>query len=91
MTPRLLRIYQKEYEKERQEEADMIDYTAWLHGAYVFQAINAALSKNGKYPEEALSMSEEEKEEDSSVAAMRFADWANAANKAFKGKAGESK
>lgn len=76
---------------ERREEADLIEHTAWLHGAYVFRAINAALSKNGKYPENPLTASGEDQEEDSSVAAMRFADWANAANKAFKGKAGESK
>lgn len=86
-----MHIYAKEHEKGMQRQADLLDYSAWLNGAYVFRAINAALSKNGKYPEEQLSVSGEEKEEDSSVAAMRFADWTNAANKAFKGKAGESK
>lgn len=91
MTPRLLRTYQEEYEKERQEEADMIDYTAWLHGAYFLRAINAVASKNGQYPEKPLRQDEREKIEDENptkTAALNFANYAAAFNKQFEKKGG---
>lgn len=88
MTPKVVNIFQKEHEEKQQEEYDKADYISWLNGLYVLRAIDAAMSKNGKYPEEPLRISDskEEKQEDSALAAVRFADWARQANKAFQEK-----
>lgn len=86
MTPRILGVYRDEYERKAQENADMIDYTAWLHGLYVMKAVGSCLNEKNKYPSERLGLGERDIEEDSSMAAVRFADWADAANKAWKEK-----
>lgn len=84
MSPKILNIYRKEYEKNTQSDADMIDYQAWLNGLYVFKAINAALSKRGKYLSERIGLNSKEKYEDSSIASVKFGEWAKAFNKTMK-------
>lgn len=89
MTPKILMIYKKEHEKEEQKKADLIDYTAWLNGLYVKSAIAVFIDKRNKYPTERFGISEEEVIEDSSMAAVRFDDWAREANRVWKTKRGE--
>lgn len=79
LTPRIFYIYSKEYEREQQERADMIDYTAWLHGLYVRRAIVSSMNSDVKYPEDRLG-SKEECEESTEIAAIRFKEWAEAFN-----------
>lgn len=55
------------YDLEIEEKRNTVDFTAWLTGAYVHEAVNAslatALSKNSrvKYPKEPHSIVEERK------------------------------
>lgn len=84
MNPRILNIYNDEHNKKMQEEADMMDYQAWLNGLYVFKAINASLSKGGKYLQERIGLSSKEQYEDSSIASVKFGEWAKAFNKTMK-------
>lgn len=45
----------EELKSKLKRENDMVDYVAWLHGAYVARAVGSVLSKKGKYPKEPLS------------------------------------
>jgi hypothetical protein len=62
--PYLLVVYAKANEikiknslKEWQEKEN---FKAWLNGAYIRIAVNSALSKNGKYPENPFELFKEE-------------------------------
>lgn len=81
MTPKIMHIYAKEHEKEMQRQADLLDYSAWLNGLYVFRAICAAIDNKSKYPEERFGASHKEAVEQSDVASIRFGEWAKAFNK----------
>lgn len=54
--PFAVRHYIKAYDLGRQEQIDLIDYTAWLHGAYVHEAVSVSIGRSldksfrGKYP-----------------------------------------
>lgn len=69
LNPRIMSIYQEEYNRRVEEKAKLIDETAWLNGMYVIHAVRTALSpKKAKYPdkpymqqEKVEPLSEEEK------------------------------
>ena len=89
MSPKILHIYQKEYEKQTQEKADMIDYESWLIGLYVMKAVGACLNNKNKYPETQLRIQKNKSEETGEIAAIRFAEFSKSFNKGFNKKAGE--
>lgn len=88
MSPKILHIYQKEYENQVQEKSDMIDYKAWLSGLYVMKAVGACLNEKNKYPETQLSIQKNKPEETGEIAAIRFSEFAKSFNKGFNEKAG---
>lgn len=92
MTPKILNVYQKEYERKQQEEVDMMDYSAWLHGLYVKSAIAVFVNKHNQYPEEPLYKANiHDRQENVSAdkrAALDFENWAMAFN-ASREKGGE--
>lgn len=88
MSPKILHIYQKEYENQVQEKADMIDYKAWLSGLYVMKAVGACVNNKNKYPETQLRLQKSKSEETGEIAAIRFAEFAKSFNKGFDKKAG---
>lgn len=54
-----LPIFYREKEKIRlEEDFRKSNFDAWLQGRYVALAINATMSKDGKYPEEPLGEAE---------------------------------
>lgn len=87
MCPRTLEIWQRNFNYEIQEKADMQDALAWSIGEYVLEAIAAAFDKNTKYPTEPRYMSimrSEQEEADhqvNEVAASKFWQWAELYNK----------
>lgn len=89
MTPKILNVYQKEYERKKQEEVDMMDYSAWLHGLYVKSAISVFISKQNQYPENPLHK-EDITDEQKNIsldkqAALDFENWAMSFNLSRKG------
>lgn len=62
MTPYAVYLVIEAYQKQKEDEAKVIEYKAWLHGAYIRQAIyssvgNMFLDKGAKeieYPENPL-------------------------------------
>lgn len=84
MTPKILNVYQKEYERKMQNEADMIDYSAWLHGLYVKSAISVFINKQNKYPakpfHELDKMDINQDVSPDKQAAINFGNWAMAYN-----------
>lgn len=93
MTPKILDVYQKEYERKQQEKADMIDYASWLNGMYVMEAVSSLFSKNNNYsekPHHLLEKEEKEREDNpEKAAAQYFANWALAFNMANSKKDGD--
>lgn len=84
MTPKILNVYQKEYERKMQNEADMIDYSAWLHGLYVKSAISVFINKQNEYPAKPFhELNKTDINQDVSPdkqAAINFGNWAMAYN-----------
>lgn len=87
MTPKILDIYQKEYEEKKQEKANMADYSSWLNGMYVMEAISSLFSKNVDYPDKPHHLKDMEnslrEESPEKFAAMEFSNWAMAYNSAM--------
>lgn len=54
----LPRVYREKQEIER----DRANYFAWLSGIYQSYAIGAAMSKDNKYPEEPIPLTEKQKQ-----------------------------
>lgn len=92
MTPKLLDVYQKEYERRKQDEVDMMDYSAWLNGKYIKSAIAVFINKQNEYPAKPFhELNETDRNQDVSPdkqAAINFGNWAMAFNLA-RGKDGE--
>lgn len=92
MTPKLLDVYQKEYERRKQDEADMMDYSAWLNGKYIKSAIAVFINKQNEYPAKPFhELNKTDINQDVSPdkqAAINFGNWAMAFNLA-RGKDGE--
>lgn len=82
MIPKVFHKYREEYRKKQQEEADMINYSAWLNGLYISHAIEAAFSKNGKYLSKPFERGSEDAIPEND--AIQFGAWAAAFNKAKK-------
>lgn len=64
--PSLFFIYLEAYKRKKQEEMDRIDYTAWLHGAYVDYAlaVNHPLAKKkGEYIKEPFGFKKKKENE----------------------------
>lgn len=88
MNPNRLQIWQRNYEYDRQEQADHEDYLAWLSGSYFLAAIGGALDgKKYPYPSEPYSVTqfkqdkEEEQKAAEEMAAANFLAYAMALNK----------
>lgn len=64
LTPKIINAYAKEYERKTQEQCDLLEYSAWLHGSYVQSAIASAFIKEVSYPENPLLKKNEEIEEE---------------------------
>lgn len=78
MNPKRLEIWQRNYEYDRQEQADREDYIAWLNGTYVLAAIGAAFDgKKCPYPSEPYSVTQIRRDDEE---AQRTADQIAAAN-----------
>ena len=60
--PDLLWIYRTSYMNRQKNEAEIINYQAWLQGLYNHQAIASALSKGVKYLEKPLDLEGKTKE-----------------------------
>lgn len=86
-TPTIINVYAKEYERKAQEECDLLKYSAWLHGAYVRDAIVSAFSEKVPYPENPLMKNETDESEDIDnqeyVGEAQFLQFINALNKKF--------
>lgn len=84
MTPKILNVYQKEYERKMQNEADMTDYSAWLNGKYIKSAIAVFVNKQNKYPDKPFhELNKTDINQDASPdkqAAINFGNWAMAYN-----------
>jgi hypothetical protein len=61
--PELLWVYRFSYEEKMKEKAMEQNSNAWLYGYYNYIAINAALSKNGKYLDKPIELNKEEKKD----------------------------
>lgn len=83
MTPKIFFVFKNEYEKMKKEESYLIDYTAWINGQYIMQAIGAAMDKKNKYPTEPFSFSDEK--DSSENDAIKFEAFAISFNQSRKG------
>lgn len=85
MTPKVFSYFRKEYKRKRQEEVEMIDYTAWRNGIYICDAISACFGKNHKYPKQCYSLSHKQRQEEQGLTdAERFATFAISFNQSRK-------
>ncbi len=89
MTPKVINLYQKAFEDKQQADFDSLNYSAWLNGMYVMNAIGACLDKKVKYPDHALENDSAKAVSVPDVSAIKFGEWANAFNQNMKG-SGES-
>ncbi len=90
MTPKIISLYQKEYEDKQKEEYKKIDYEAWKNGFYVMNAVAVFMNKNNKYPKKPVEWEERENEVDASeIDAIHFGEWARAFNSQMNEKGGE--
>lgn len=84
MTPKILDVYQKEFEQKQQQEVDLMDYASWLNGLYLMEAVSSLLSKKNNFsekPHHLLDKEEKVREENpEKAAAQDFANWALAYN-----------
>lgn len=57
-TPSDIYLFLEEKNKDREDslkrESEVINYTAWLHGLYVANAVASVMSKRSKYPKHPL-------------------------------------
>ena len=53
--------YQDEYIREKKEQMQMLDVSAYYNGLYVQQAIASCFSKKTKYPKQPLSLEKKAK------------------------------
>ena len=88
LTPKIINAYAKEYERKTQEQCDLLEYSAWLHGSYVQSAIASAFIKEVSYPENPLLKKNEEIEEETAnedpyVGEAQFLQFISALNKKF--------
>lgn len=84
LTPTIINLYAKEYERKIQEQCDLLEYSAWLHGSYVQNAIVASFSKDVNYPENPLLEKNGENstdQEEQYVGEMQFLQFINELNK----------
>lgn len=81
LNPRKLEPFYEAEKIKQEENYKQINYTAWLNGIYVAEAISTCFTKNKKYPE---SPHEAKKEEENWTHAERFGAWATAFNNAHK-------
>lgn len=90
LNPKIMESYQKEYIRNIEEDYKRMDFVAWKQGDYNMIAIVAALSpKKVKYPKHPHSIENpEEPQQNVTVQAQKFDDWANAWNKGFEQKYG---
>lgn len=87
MNPKRLKPFQDDYNQKIQYETDKGDYLCWLMGQYMVHAIQTALEpKKAKYPKQPFGMRSDNEDEDSDISAIRFGEFADAFNKAFKNK-----
>lgn len=85
LTPKIINVYAKEYERKTQEECDLLEYSAWLHGLYVQNAIVSAFVEEVSYSENPLLKKhvddEQEPEEEQYVGEAQFLQFINELNK----------
>lgn len=87
MNPKRLKPFQDAYNQKMQDEADKINYSCWLMGQYMVCAIQKALEpKKSKYPDQPFGMQGNNGDEDSDISAIKFGEFADAFNHAFKKK-----
>lgn len=84
LNPRKMKPYQTAYEMKQRYD----DFVAWNTGRYVQMSIASCLAKEISYPERPYSYMKPETENnhDYAVDAMKFAVWAEVANREFEGK-----
>lgn len=81
LTPKIIRLYQKDYEDKQKDEYKKIDYEAWKNGFYVMNAISVFFNSRNKYPKKPVEWEEHENEVDASeIDAMKFGAFAIAFN-----------
>lgn len=90
MTPKALLVYRDEKARQEKKQFQLADLTSWMTGAYVLRAIGQ-VTKTGSYPEKNIffednsAVNEKTEEEiiaeNTEIAAIEFAAWADAFNK----------
>ncbi|WP_343248257.1 hypothetical protein [Diplocloster hominis] len=81
LNPRIMDIYQAEFRRRESAKLDLIDYSAWLNGAYIVNAVQTALSpRKVKYSKMPLHTS---KQDTPINDAEKFKLWAAEFNRRF--------
>jgi len=86
MNPKRLEPWQRMFEYQEQTRKDDVDYSAWLQGQYICEAVAHALnSKKSPYPEEPYLVSQRRKDQEDAdkMAADSFMAFAMVWNKQF--------
>lgn len=74
-------IYQEQHIRHKEEQLQLIDYTGWLNGIYIINAIQTALDpKKAKYYNQPMF---EKKEEKSLSQEEKFLLWIDDFNRRF--------
>ena len=56
LNPKYMYMYQEEYIREKKEQMQMLDVSAYYQGMYVQQAIASCFSKKVRYPKKPISL-----------------------------------
>lgn len=88
LNPKRMKPFAKAFKQKKEEAFTTMNYTAWLNGIYVANAIGSCLSKNSHYPEKPIEFNN--KENQGKAQASIFEAWAIAFNKDFESKQKES-
>jgi hypothetical protein len=88
LNPKIMDDYQHDYIRKTEEDYKRIDFAAWKQGEYTISAIAVALSpKKAKYPKHPHSFdSNDEPQQNVTIQARKFEDWANVWNKNYEQK-----
>ena len=56
LNPKLIKPFAKVFKNKKEEEREIINYTAWLNGIYVSRAIGSCFSKENHYPQSPIDL-----------------------------------
>lgn len=61
LNPKYMYMYQENYIKEKKEQMEFMDVSAFYNGLYVQQAIASCFNRKVKYPKKPFSIAKDEK------------------------------